>query len=53
MLFLVGLGLSEKEIPIGTIEVCKNCELYIDRFTSIVDERTTNYITEHNRQEDN
>jgi diphthine synthase len=46
MLFLVGLGLSEKEIPIGTMEVCRNCELYIDKFTSMVEERTTDYITE-------
>lgn len=46
MLFLVGLGLCEKEIPIGTIEVCKNCELYIDKFTTLVDERTIDYITE-------
>lgn len=46
MLFLVGLGLSEKEIPIGTIEVCKNCELYIDKFTTRIDDRTLDYITE-------
>lgn len=46
MLFLVGLGLSEKDIPIGTMEVCKNCELYVDRFTSLVGDRTTDYITE-------
>jgi diphthine synthase len=46
MLFLVGLGLSEKEIPIGTMEACRNCELYIDKFTSMVEERTTDYITE-------
>jgi diphthine synthase len=46
MLFLVGLGLSEREIPIGTMEVCKNCELYIDKFTTRIDERVTDYITE-------
>lgn len=46
MLFLVGLGLSEKEIPIGTIEACKNCELYIDKFTSAIDDGTIDYITE-------
>jgi len=46
MLFLVGLGLSEKEIPIGTMEVCRNCELYVDRFTSLIEDRTTDYITE-------
>lgn len=46
MLFIVGLGLSEKEIPIGTIEVCKNCELYIDRFTSRVDDKVSDHITE-------
>lgn len=46
MLFLVGLGLSEREIPIGTIEVCKNCELYVDKFTSMVSDKTLDYITE-------
>ncbi len=46
MLFLVGLGLSIKDIPIGTIEACKNCELYIDRFTSRIDNEVTDYITE-------
>jgi diphthine synthase len=46
MLFLVGLGLSEKEIPNGTIEVCKKCDLYIDRFTSIISDSTTNKITQ-------
>ncbi len=59
MLFLVGLGLSEKEIPVGTIEVCKKCELYMDRFTSIISDNTVNYvenatgkrITELSRQE--
>lgn len=46
MLFLVGLGLSDKDIPVGAIDACKKCELYIDSFTSTVSGRTTNYITE-------
>ena len=44
MLFLVGLGLSVVDIPIGAIEVCKRCDLYIDNFTSFVTEEITDYI---------
>jgi diphthine synthase len=46
MLFLVGLGLSKKDIPTGAIDVCKGCDLYLDRFTSVVSEETTDYITQ-------
>ena len=46
MLFLVGLGLSEKEIPIGAIEVCKNCDIYIDKYTSRIGKNTLNKIKE-------
>jgi diphthine synthase len=46
MLFLVGLGLSDKDIPIGTIDACKKCDLYIDNFTSMISESITNYITQ-------
>lgn len=46
MLFLVGLGLSEKEIPIGAIDVCKRCELYLDRYTSRVGQRSIDRIKE-------
>lgn len=59
MLFLVGLGLSDKEIPTGAIDACKKCELYIDKFTSAISDKTVNYIenatgkriTELSRQE--
>lgn len=46
MLFLVGLGLSEKEIPIGAVDVCKRCDLYIDRYTSRVSKKSTDKIKE-------
>jgi diphthine synthase len=45
MLFLVGLGLSDKDIPIGAIEICKKCDLYIDRFTSAIGESTVSYLS--------
>lgn len=44
MLFLVGLGLSDKDISLGAIDACKRCELYIDRFTSRVSDETLAYI---------
>lgn len=46
MLFLVGLGLSDSDIPIGTIDACKKCDLYIDNFTSMISDSITNKITE-------
>ena len=46
MLFLVGLGLSENDIPVGALDACKQCELYIDRFTTLIPERTLNRIGE-------
>ncbi|MGD0728527.1 MAG: diphthine synthase [Candidatus Micrarchaeaceae archaeon] len=51
MLFLVGLGLSEKEIPIGAIDVCKKCDLFIDRYTSKISISTTNKIKELTNKE--
>lgn len=44
MLFLVGLGLSEKDITAGALDVCRNCELYVDTFTSLVPEGVTDSI---------
>lgn len=46
MLFLVGLGLSEKDITLGAIDACKACELYVDRFTSKINDNTITRITE-------
>jgi diphthine synthase len=39
MLFLVGIGLSEKDISLRAVEVCRKCELFIDRYTSAVDDK--------------
>jgi len=46
MLFLVGLGLSSKDITLGAMEACRSSELFIDRFTSNIDESITSYIEE-------
>ncbi len=46
MLFLIGLGLSRDEISIGAIEAAKECELYADRYTSMISEETLDYIQE-------
>jgi len=46
MLFLIGLGLSEKDITVGSIEAFRTSELYVDRFTSYISDRTMTYISE-------
>ena len=39
MLHLMGIGLTKGDLPLGTIEVCKKCELvYADRYTTFVTE---------------
>jgi diphthine synthase len=38
MLFLVGIGLSEDDITLKAQEVCRRCELFVERYTSTVDE---------------
>ncbi len=39
MLYLMGIGLTKGDLPIGTVEVCKKCELiYADRYTTYVTE---------------
>ena len=44
MLFLVGIGLSERDISLKAIEVCKDCDLYIDRYTSMIDDQRVEYL---------
>ncbi len=46
MLFLVGLGLSEKDMPIGSMDILMDCELYMDRFTSRISQDYVSYISE-------
>ena len=36
MLFLVGIGLVEKDLSLGAIDACKRCELFVDSYTSVV-----------------
>jgi diphthine synthase len=36
MLFLVGIGLDDKDISLKAIEVCRISELFVDRYTSTV-----------------
>lgn len=44
MLFLVGTGVSYNDISMRAVEACKGCELYIERYTSLVDERKIEYL---------
>ena len=44
MLYLVGIGLNKKDFPIGAIDICEKCDVYIDRYTTFVDEERMSYI---------
>ncbi len=44
MLFLVGTGVSYNDISVQAVETCRNCELYIERYTSLVDDRKVEYL---------
>ena len=44
MLFLVGIGLTGKDLSLRAIDVCKRCELMVDRYTCLVDDDHINLI---------
>jgi diphthine synthase len=39
MLFLVGTGMSYDDISVRALEICKGCTLYIEKYTSLVDDQ--------------
>ncbi len=45
MLYLIGIGLNKKDFPIGAVALCEKCDVYIDRYTTFVDEEKMSYIT--------
>lgn len=45
MLFLVGIGLAENDLSIGAIEACRRSELYLDAYTSFVDQKRVNALS--------
>ncbi|MGI0135079.1 MAG: diphthine synthase [Candidatus Micrarchaeaceae archaeon] len=44
MLFLVGIGLAERDISLKAIEICKDCDLFIDRYTSMISDQRVEYL---------
>ena len=44
MLYLVGIGLNKDDLSISTVELCKRCDTYIERFTSYVDDERMGYV---------
>jgi diphthine synthase len=44
MLFLVGIGLTGKDLSIKAIEACKRSELMVDRYTCLVEDRHLDLI---------
>ena len=45
MLYLVGIGLSNFDIPVGLAELCRRCEVYVDRYTTFIDEKKFIHLT--------
>lgn len=47
MLFLVGIGLSEKDISLKAIETCRACStVYVERYTSFVSDPRIGFLEE-------
>ncbi len=46
MLFLVGTGIAYNDISIRAAERCKGCDVYIERYTSLVDDEKVRYLSE-------
>ncbi|MGC8647325.1 MAG: diphthine synthase [Candidatus Micrarchaeia archaeon] len=44
MLFLVGTGLTGKDLTLQALEIMRESELYIDRYTSFISEEHTKFI---------
>lgn len=46
MLYLVGIGLTKGDLSLKAIEECKKCDLFVDRYTSFVDDDRLEFLTE-------
>jgi diphthine synthase len=44
MLLLVGTGLSYNDISMRAVDACKGCELYIERYTSFIDDNKIKFL---------
>ncbi len=44
MLYLVGIGLGDDDMPLAALDVCRRSDVYIDTYTSIVDEKRLAHI---------
>ncbi len=45
MLYLIGVGLSRGSIPVGSLEICKRCEVYFDDYTSYISDDYLAWLT--------
>jgi diphthine synthase len=44
MLYLVGIGLNKDDLSISAVELCKRCEVFIERFTTFIDDDRMEYV---------
>src|SRR5208283_4653121 len=46
MLLLVGTGISYDDMSVRAVEACRGCKLYVERYTSIMDDEKIMRISE-------
>ena len=51
MLFLVGVGLSSKDLTYRAVAVCKKSHIFVDKYTSFIDDKTISAIKRFTRKE--
>ncbi|MCL5099516.1 MAG: diphthine synthase [Candidatus Marsarchaeota archaeon] len=44
MLYLIGVGLADGDVPVAALDACKRCTLYADTYTSLMNERRIAYL---------
>jgi len=45
MLHMIGTGLSDSDISLGAVEVCKGCEVFAETYTSAFSEKKLDYLS--------
>ena len=44
MLYLIGVGLADGDVPIAALDVCRRCTIYADTYTSLMDDKRLDYL---------
>ena len=44
MLYLIGVGLADGDVPIAALDMCRHCTIYADTYTSLMDDKRLDYL---------